>query len=303
MAMQSAGSLTLSSTETASSNHLKAAARLRRLMLRTALRILRSVSLRVQRLAPPLDPTGADCKGFIPYRGHRLPPKSLRGSMCGDAFRTDSFYFLSAVHEATNFSARLGYTKNSRIVDIGCGLGRVATGLLAEFGDVQYFGVDANEGFVRWCKENIESLHPSFQFFHLNMANDLYNPTGTITGRDLRLPVDDASVDIVNLWGVFTNMLPEHVQAYIAEIARILRPQGRCFLTAFAEEDVEEVTINPAAYVPYACDSPLTCVRYRKQWLFSMFQQHGLQVEDFRYHGTMFPKQSEVYLIKRDNLV
>ncbi|MCW2573810.1 MAG: hypothetical protein JWO88_3868 [Frankiales bacterium] len=298
MAMQSAGSRPLSATGTRSSIHVKPATRLRRLVLETALRTLRSVSLRVQRLAPPFDYRGADCKGFIPHRGHRLPPKSMRGRMCGDAFRTDSFYFLSAVHEATNFSARLGYTKNSRIVDIGCGLGRVATGLLAEFGEVQYLGIDANEGFVRWCKENIESLHPSFQFFHLNMANDLYNPTGIITGSDLRLPVDDGSVDIVNLWGVFTNMLPEHVQAYVAEIARILRPKGRCFLTAFAEEDVDDVSINPVGYVPYVCDSPLTCVRYRTQWLFSTFQQHGLQVEDFRYHGTMFPKQSEVYLIK-----
>ena len=219
--------------------------------------------------------------------------------MCGDAFGFDSFFW-SAVLEATRFSARLGYTKSSRIVDIGCGLGRLATGMLVEFGDVQYLGIDANEDFVRWCGENIERYHPTFQFVHLDMANELYNPAGTLDGSELRLPVDDTSVDIVYLWGVFTNMVPEHVESYIGEIGRILRSQGRCFLTAFVEDDVPNATINPTGYVPYACNDPLLVVRFSRQWLFSTFQQHGLQVEDFRYHKSMFPKQSEIYLAKAD---
>jgi len=261
-------------------------------------RILRGVSLRTPGLARLHEDQEGEAKGYVLHRGCRLPPKSLRGKMCGDAFRTDSFYFLSAVLEAKKFPTRLGVTKGSTIVDIGSGLGRLATGLIAEVGEVQYLGIDANQEFVRWCRDHIESQHPGFRFVHLDMANDLYNPSGTITGSDLRLPVEDASADVVNLWGVFTNMVPEHVQAYVAEIARILRPGGRCFLTAFAEDDVPDVTVNPTDYVPYACDSPLTAVRYSKRWLFSTFGKHGLDVEEFRYHGTMFPKQSEIYLIR-----
>lgn len=272
--------------------------RLRRLEI--GVRILRSLSLRMQRLPQLLEDRGAESRGFVVHRGQRLPPKSLRGKMCGDAFRTDSFYFLSAVLEATRFSARVGRTKSARIVDIGSGLGRLATGLLAESEDVQYLGIDAHQDFVRWCKENIERYHPSFQFVHLDMANELYNPAGSLVGSELRLPVDDASADVVNLWGVFTNMKPEDVQAYVGEIGRILRPQGRCFLTACVEDDVPDVTVNPTGYVPYDCNTPLAVVRYSRQWLFSTFQQHGLQVEDFRYHGSMFPKQSEIYLAKAD---
>ncbi len=274
--------------------------RLRPLVLGIVLKVLRSAGLRVQALRLTREGREAESRGFVLHRGYRLPPKSLRGRMCGDAFRTDSFYFLSAVLEATKFSVNLSQTKGALVVDIGSGLGRLATGILAEFGDVQYLGIDANQDFVRWCQEHIERHHPSFRFVHLDMANDLYNPTGTIGARQLRLPVTDASADVVNLWGVFTNMVPEHVQAYVREIGRILRPQGRCFLTAFAEDDVPEVTFNPSGYVPYACNSPLTCVRYSKQWLFSTFQQHGLQLEEFRHHGSMFPKQSEIYLVKAD---
>ena len=272
--------------------------RLRRLTLGIAARILRSLSLRVR--TQMLEDRGADSRGFLLHRGYRLPPKSMRNAMCGDAFRSDSFFFLSAVLEATRFPARLGYTKGSRIVDIGSGLGRLATGMLAEFGDVQYLGIDANEKFVRWCGENIERYHPSFQFVHLDVANELYNPAGTLDGSDLRLPLDDNSADIVYLWGVFTNMVPEHVESYVGEIGRILRSQGRCFMTAFVEDDVPTATINPTGYVPYACSDPLLVVRFNQQWLFSTFQQHGLQVEDFRYHQSMFPKQSEIYLAKAD---
>ena len=204
--------------------------RLRQPLLQIVVRNLRSLGLRLERLAPLLEDKEAEARGHVLHRGYRLPPKSMRGRMCGDAFRTDSFFFLSAVLEATKFPDRLGYTKESRVVDIGSGLGRLATGLLAEFGEVQYLG---------------------------------------------------------------------DVEAYNREIARILRPGGRCFLTAFAEDGVADVTFNPTDYVPYACDGPLTVVRYSRPWLFSGFQRQGLQVEDFRYHGSMFPKQSEIYLVKR----
>lgn len=267
-------------------------------VLEFAAKILRSISLRAPRVARLLDPAANEQQGFVVHRGCRLPTKSLRGKMCGDAFRTDSFYYLSAVLEARKFLPPPG-AADYRIVDIGSGLGRLATGLLAEYGaGVQYIGIDANRDFVRWCGEHIERLHPTFRFIHLDMANAMYNPAGSITGTDLRLPVADASADVVNLWGVFTNMVPEDVQAYLAEIARILRPDGRCFLTAIVEEDVPDVTINPPGFVPYECDTPLAAVRYSKEWMFSTFGRHGLRVDEFRYHGTMFPKQSEIYLSK-----
>jgi SAM-dependent methyltransferase len=267
----------------------------RRPILQLAAKVLRSVSLRTHRAD---EDAAADTTGFDLHRGYRLPPKTLRGKMCGDAFRTDSFYFLSAVLEASKFAQRLGGTPHANVVDIGSGLGRLATGLLSECPGVQYLGIDANREFVRWCQDHIESEHPGFRFVHLDMANALYNPAGTISGRELRLPVDDASADVVNLWGVFTNMVPEDVQAYVREISRILRPQGLCFLTAFAEDGVPDVTLNPTDYVPYACELPLTCVRYSKTWLFETFRQHGLRVQEFRHHGSMFPKQSEIYLVK-----
>ena len=238
---------------------------------------------------------------FVLHRGYRLPPRELRGDMCGEAFRSDTFYLQSAVVEATRLPATLGYTRASRLVDVGCGLGRLATGMLVEFGDVEYLGIDPNRKFLDWCRKHIEHYHPTFRFVHYDVMNELYNPRGNVDGESIRLPVLSESADIVYLWGVFTNMGPEHVRIYVAELARITRKGGKIFLTAFVEDDVPEVSFNPASYVPYDCSCPLTVVRYNKQYLFSLFTQHGLAVEDFRRHGGMFPKQSEINLTKQSD--
>src|SRR5687768_13975049 len=120
--------------------------RLRHLFIAMVLRILSHLPVRVRRLPQRLEDSGTESLGFVLHRGYRLPPRSMRRGMCGAAFRSDSFFFQSAVVEATRLPARLDYTKRSRIVDVGCGLGRLATGMLVEFGDgdVQYLGVDAN---------------------------------------------------------------------------------------------------------------------------------------------------------------
>ena len=236
-------------------------------------------------------------RDYYLYHGCVLPPREMRGRL-GASFLADGFYLESGIAEARRLAARLAYSKSSLVVDIGCGLGRLATGMLWEFGDVQYLGIDSNPVFAEWCREHIERNHPSFRFIHLDVVNELYNPAGKIDGDRIRLPLADATADIVYLWGLFTNMGPEHVRIYVSEMSRIAREGSRIFLTAFVEENVPEVSFIPKGYVPYECVKPLQCVRYSKEFLFSIFSRYGLVVEEFRHHGGAFPSQSEVYLRK-----
>ena len=240
-------------------------------------------------------------RDYYLYQSSVLPPRELRARL-GGSFLADGFYLESGIAEARRLVARLGYTPNSRIVDIGSGLGRLATGMLWEFGEVPYLGLDANAKFVAWCQQHIGRTHPSYQFVHLDVVNDLYNPGGAIDGDRIRLPVGDGEADIVYLWGLFTNLGPEHVRVYVAEISRIARVSARIFLTAFVEEGVPDVSFIPEGYLPYECDKnkPLQCVRYGKSYLFSLFARHALIVEDFRLHAGAFPRQSEIYLRRED---
>jgi SAM-dependent methyltransferase len=243
----------------------------------------------------------ASHKEYVSYRGMRLPPNDVRRSMSGDAFGSNEWFLHSGIVEALRLRARLGYTPGSKIVDIGSGLGRLATGLLWEFGEnVNYLGLEVKRDYVEWCKKHIEAAHPSFRFVHIDVSNERYNPNGVQKGRNqIRLPTEDNSVDIVYLWGVFTNMAPEEVLIYIAEIHRILRPGGKAFLTAFVEKGVPEVSFNPPKYGPYEYDgSPLFVVRYDYEFLMSAFARHGLHVDEFRHHGGGTPYHSEIYLSK-----
>ncbi len=235
---------------------------------------------------------------YLTYRGLKLPPKDMRGKMSGDAFASNEFFLHSGIVEARRLVARLGYSPGAKMVDIGSGLGRLALGMIWEFGDVPYLGLEVNPGYTSWCQRYISADHPSYRFVRLDVENERYNPGGTVRSH-IALPVADGNLDIVYMWGVFTNMGPEHVVAYASEIGRMLAPSGRAFLTAFVEPDVPDVSFNPEGYTPYEHDgSPLLVVRYSKTFLDTAFERAGLIVEEFRHHGGSCPYHSEIYLRK-----
>ena len=86
---------------------------------------------------------------------------------------------------------------------------------------------------------------------------------------------------------------------YVAETSRILKEGGAVFLTAFVEKDVPSVSLNPEGYTNYKCGGPLHVVRYEKNFLFSTFRQHGLNVEEYSHHVGRHCNQSEIYLRKQ----
>src|SRR5262249_8590898 len=59
------------------------------------------------------------------------------------------------------------------------------------------------------------------------------NPKGKYQSLDFRFPYPDASFDVVFLTSVFTHMFPPDVEHYLDEIARVLKPGGRCLCTFF----------------------------------------------------------------------
>ena len=79
-----------------------------------------------------------------------------------------------------------------------------------------YFGLDINRALIGWCDS---ALPGSYR------VNPLRPPT----------PLPAASLDVLFSVSVFTHMPREAMQAWLAEFARLLRPNGLA-LVSFADE-------------------------------------------------------------------
>ena len=120
------------------------------------------------------------------------------------------------------------------MLDVGCGVGRMAIPLMRYLDHAgRYEGFDIVANGVAWCQENITPHHPNFRFHLADVFNRHYHPQGKYEAAEYRFPYDDHTFDFVFLTSVFTHMLPQDLEHYMAEIVRVLKPQGRCFITYF----------------------------------------------------------------------
>lgn len=211
------------------------------------------------------------------------PPESLRFVGDGD------FRLIGA--EFVGHFLRYGRLKPwDRVLDLGCGIGRMAVPL-TQYLDPDhgaYDGVDVVQAGILWCAARITPVYPRFNFHHLDLANALYNPTGAVSVADAGLPFDDSSFDFITATSVITHLPPEDVAAYAREIARLLRPGGRCFLSLFLMNDAARRNLAVGAGRPafaadgigpvhYAdADVPLAAVAYDEPALLTMFADAGL---------------------------
>ena len=100
-----------------------------------------------------------------------------------------------------------GLKNGMRLVDLGCGSGRLSTALHSSM-DISYLGIDIVQALLDYAK----SKAPSYEF---------------ILNRQLMIPQSDNSVDMVSAFSLFTHLLHAETYIYMGESLRILKPNGR----------------------------------------------------------------------------
>lgn len=237
-----------------------------------------------------------DARRATRVQGVYVPPRRFR--YCGVEFQDDAFYLESARKEAARLSSEFGFARTTPILDLGCGTGRLATGILSSLGEAQHYrGVDVSLRAIRWCQRFITKGHPGFEFVHTDVRNARYNPEGRIGTEGLRLPFADGEFEVVYAYSVFSHMRDDDVRAYLREFHRVTTPRGRLFVTAFAEDGVPDVTENPPNYRLDWGGSPLHCVRYNRAFLTDLAGVAGFTVDRID-HETETNGQSAVYASK-----
>lgn len=122
----------------------------------------------------------------------------------------------------------------SRVLEIGCGLGRVAFPLRYVLGEGgSYDGFEISHDKVDWLQRTFTPAWPAFRFAWADVRNTHYNPGGRTAAAEYEFPYEDDSFDLVLAPSVFTHMLPDAAANYLRETARVMRPGGRCLFSFF----------------------------------------------------------------------
>ena len=166
----------------------------------------------------------------------------------GDIYIGSGDFRKQGLHQATLLQELAGLQAGSRVLDVGSGIGRTALPLTAvllpEKGGM-YEGFDVVPKGVDWCRANITSRHPHFDFRLVSLGNNLYNEIKT-DAAEFVFPYEAGRFDIAFMFSVFTHLQPDVIDNYLREISRVLTPGGRCLTTMFLID--EQLPMTNAAF-------------------------------------------------------
>lgn len=184
------------------------------------------------------------------------------------------------------------------VLDVGCGTGRVAIPLTQYLSpEGRYEGFDPVARAIRHCTTRITPSYPNFRFQVADLYNRRYNPRGRLKDFEYRFPYPDGSFDVASAVSVFTHLLPEGAERYVAECARALKPGGRFFATWFllneestAAVDAGKSTISfPRRFPVHRAHSrrkPESAVAYDEGFVMGVYAKHGLTHTQPAWYGS-----------------
>ncbi|MBZ0111234.1 MAG: class I SAM-dependent methyltransferase [Thermoanaerobaculia bacterium] len=217
-------------------------------------------------------------------------PSSLVGSIGAGDFKRSG-------RELCELLQSEGLRSTDRVLDLGCGLGRVAMPLQGVLGHRgSYDGVDVVPEMIAWDTEHITSCSPNFRFHHLDLHNGMYNPNGKLEIADLRFPFDDDSFDLAWATSLFTHLLEADTIAYFHELSRVLRPGAWALATFFLLDDTTRAFMEGGTHQPVFAhrwkrglidnpESPEDAVAFELDWVLEQLRSAGLEPRLPHYRG------------------
>ena len=273
-------------------------------MTRNTIKLLRSIRNAGLVALGPVDYLARVAKGKTD-----LPPLHLRryvGPL--QSFESSGTEFM---HYLRDLAA---LRPDEHVLDIGCGCGQMALHLkdyLDKTGS--YAGVDIHRPSINWCGKRIASRRNNFHFAHIDVRNVAYNPNGAQPAEAYRFPFEDRSFDLILLKSVFTHMRPPDVSNYLAEVARLLKKNGRCLATFFLLNDEQAMLTNDLAFKygegewRYVHEhSPESAVAYDESFVMHLIEKCGLAVKK-RIYGRWSGREDglsyqDIMIINRDRI-
>ncbi len=220
----------------------------------------------------------------LPFPEFRaLPPNHLRVRVgVGNKAVNNQAYHLAVGRDYWfNWLSKGFCDDRSDIVEIGCGCGRIAHHLRGDWFEGSYLGVDIDSEQIDYCRRSF----PADRFaFALSPHRSATYKAGDDDGFD-RVDVgsllgEENSKDFVFSTSLLTHLLEREIADYLTACHRVLRCEGRLFMTFFCLDYIQRGgrwTFNHKIGRAH-CESfkyPEAAVAYDEATMIDMATSHG----------------------------
>jgi SAM-dependent methyltransferase len=194
---------------------------------------------------------------------------------------------------------------NGQFLDIGCGWGRAAYGLLNAGFDGRYVGFDVLPDQIDWLRANFSTIHPRYRFEKTHIKNAFEKDDAGDVSADVA-SLCDGPLGIAIALSIFTHLYDKTVAGYMQKVFNLLAP-GRPFVfTAFLLNDESESLVNagkgyfkPTHRLNNHCSiqdpsNPRHVIAYSEKWLVDLVERQGYII-DRVYYGNWCGRDTTTY--------
>jgi cyclopropane fatty-acyl-phospholipid synthase-like methyltransferase len=170
--------------------------------------------------------------------GLAFPPTDFMRLVCGDVPDLREHF----EHAGRRIAMWLGRHEmlrpGTRLLDIGCGCGRVARHLL-DSPIAAYDGFDRHVRMIRWAQSHITARDSRFRFQYVDVRSgydELDSDVGAVPAAEFAFPYEDGTFAGALAASVFTHVDFVSTSHYLSETVRVLMPGGRVLASFFLGE-------------------------------------------------------------------
>jgi len=167
-----------------------------------------------------------------------LPPTEYMRLVCGDVPNLREDFDAMGRQIARRLEELEMLEPGARLLNIGCGCGRVALHLL-DSPIAAYAGFDRHAGMIEWAQAHIGGLDDRFQFRLVDVRSgyeEVDRNVGTVSAAEFVFPYDDGAFTGALAASVFTHIDFPATSRYLRETARVLAPGGRVRASFFLDD-------------------------------------------------------------------